>query len=68
MGIIGDIFKGMVMLSMIAVLQNGCSVKNMASGAASANKKGLSSYGGYSRALIGSDKSWARQIKGLLWG
>lgn len=60
MGIIGDLFRGMVILSFIAVAQEGCSVKKMATKAASAHQKGLSSYGSYSRKLTGSDGSWAR--------
>lgn len=39
--------------AIIVIAQNGCSVKNMATKAAQAHKKGLTSYGAYSRALAG---------------
>ncbi len=58
MDLIGSLFKGMVMLSLVALLQEGCSVKEMAGRAADAHKKGLSSYGEYSRQLTGSQRSW----------
>ncbi|MCB0368107.1 MAG: hypothetical protein KDD45_01385 [Bdellovibrionales bacterium] len=61
MGLIGDLFKGMVMLSIFALVQHGCSVKNMAEHAMKAHKKGLSSYGDYSRSLTGYQKSWAKK-------
>ena len=60
MDLINDVFRGMVMLSLVAVLQEGCSVKEMAGRAADAHKKGLSSYGDYSRKLTGSHKSWVK--------
>ena len=60
MDLIGDLFKGMVILSLMALAQEGCSVKQMAGKAVEAHKKGLSSYGGYSRSLTGSGKSWAK--------
>ena len=60
MGLISDLFKGMVVLSIFALVQNGCSVKKMAERAADAHKKGLSSYGAYSRSLTGVQKSWAK--------
>ena len=53
MGILGDLLKGFMVLSIYALIQNGCSVKNMAERAAEAHKKGLTSYGAYSRALTG---------------
>lgn len=60
MDLIGSVFKGMVLLSLMAVAQQGCSVKEMAGIAANAHKKGLSSYGEYSRKLTGSSMSWAK--------
>jgi len=60
MDLIGDLFRGMVFLSLMAVAQHGCSVKEMAGKAADAHKVGLSSYGEYSRKLTGSDRSWAK--------
>ena len=60
MTILSDIFKGAIALSFLAVIQNGCSVKNMAERAAEAHKKGLTSYGGYSRMLTGHNGSWAK--------
>lgn len=60
MDLIGSVFRGMVLLSLMAVAQHGCSVKDMAGKAAEAHKAGLSSYGEYSRDLTGSQRSWAR--------
>ena len=53
MNLISDLFKGMLMLSFIALAQHGCSVKKMAERAAKAHQKGLTSYGAYSRSLTG---------------
>ncbi len=61
MDLVSGMFKGMVILSLVALLQEGCSVKEMAGRAADAHKKGLSSYGEYSRRLTGSQRSWATQ-------
>ena len=60
MRLIGDLFRGMIVLSLMAVAQNSCSVKKMATKAANAHKKGLTNYGEYSRALTGSQDSWAK--------
>ena len=60
MDLIGGLFKGMVLLSLMAVAQHGCSAKQMAGKAADAHEKGLSSYGEYSRKLTGSQRSWAK--------
>ncbi|USN48532.1 MAG: hypothetical protein H6626_05415 [Pseudobdellovibrionaceae bacterium] len=60
MSIITDMFKGLMILSIFAIIQNGCSVRNMAEKAAQAHKKGLTSYGAYSRALTGVQESWAK--------
>ena len=60
MDLISGIFRGMVMLSLVALLQEGCSVKEMAGRASETHKKGLSSYGEYSRKLTGSQRSWAK--------
>ena len=45
MSLIDDIFKGFIILSIMSLTQHGCSVKEMASQATKAHKKGLSSYG-----------------------
>ncbi len=58
MSIIGDLFKGMVMLSFFAVIQHGCSVKGMAGMAAEAHKNTVS-YGDFSRKMTGFSGSWA---------
>ncbi len=60
MDLIGDLFRGMVILSLMAVAHHGYSVKEMASKAADAHKAGLSSYGESSRKLTGSGRSWAQ--------
>lgn len=57
MSIIGDLFKGIVILSILALVDQGFTVKDMASKAAYSHKKGLTKYGEYSRALTGSQKS-----------
>jgi len=53
MTLINDLLKGAVALSMIALIQNGCSVRQMAERAASVHERGLTSYGAYSRVLVG---------------
>ncbi len=63
MNLIGDLFKGMVVLSLLAVIQHGCTVKDMASKAADAHKKGLTEYGAYSRVLTGHQGSWVKVKK-----
>ena len=60
MGIINSIFQGFITISLLALIQHGCSVKDMAGKAADAHKKGLSSYGGYFRILTGQKRSWAK--------
>ncbi len=60
MDFVGDLFRGMVVLSLMAVAQHGCTAKEMASKATDARKKDLSSYGGYSRKLTGNGRSWAK--------
>lgn len=59
MGIFSDLFKGAILLSFIALGQHAFSVKKMASHAVDAHKRGLTSYGTYSRQLTGYKKSWA---------
>ncbi|MBT4761541.1 MAG: hypothetical protein HOO06_07590 [Bdellovibrionaceae bacterium] len=59
MNLINELFRGMTILSFFAVIQHGCSVKDMANKAANAHKNSVS-YGAYSRLLSGSDESWAR--------
>ena len=59
MSIINDLFRGFLILSFVALAEHGCSVKEMGKTAAKTHKKGLSSYGAYSRMLTGSNKSWA---------
>lgn len=60
MSLIGDLLRGLVTLSIVAVIQNGCTVKDMARKAAKAHQKGLTSYGQYSRMLTGHQDSWAK--------
>ncbi len=60
MTIIDDLFKGAIILSIVAVVQNGCSVKKMAERAANAHKNTVS-YGAYSRALTGHKGSWIKK-------
>ena len=60
MNLIGEFLRGMVILSILAVVQHGCSVKDMAKKAAKAHERGLSDYGTYSRILTGEQDSWAK--------
>ena len=57
MSLLNELFRGAIILGFVAVAQYGCKVKDMANKASSAHKKGLTSYGAYSRALTGSDSS-----------
>ena len=56
MGILNDLFKGAIAFSILALLQHGFTVKDMAKKAAKAHQKGLTKYGQYSRALTGHKK------------
>lgn len=56
MGIINNLFKGMIILSILALADHGFTVKDMASKAANSHKKGLTKYGEYSRMLTGYNK------------
>lgn len=60
MGLINDLFKGMIILSILALADHGFIVKGMASKAADSRKKGLTKYGEYSRMLTGYKKSSAK--------
>ena len=60
MDLINELLKGMVTLSIFAVVQHGCTVKEMAKKAANSHQKGLTSYGDYSRMLTGHQQSWAK--------
>ena len=60
MSLISELLRGMVILSILAVGQHGCSVKDMAKKAAKAHEKGLSPYGEYSRTLTGQQGSWVK--------
>lgn len=53
MGFLGDLVRGMLILSFLAFIQNGFSVKTMAERAVKAYKEGLSSYQEYSNKLTG---------------
>ena len=53
MGILGDLVRGMIILSFLAFVQNGFSVKKMAEKAASTHKKELTSYQAFSNKLTG---------------
>lgn len=57
MSILSDLFKGAIILSFIAIVDHGFTVKGMAKSAAKAHKKGLTSYGAYSRILTGHEGS-----------
>lgn len=63
MSLIGEIFKGMVLLSILAVVQQSCSVKKMANKAVSAHKHGLTEYGAYSKMLSEKENSWVKYKK-----
>lgn len=57
MGIIGDLFKGTVVLSILALVDHGFAARDMASKAADSHKKGLTKYDQYSRMLTGYQNS-----------
>ena len=63
MNLIGELFRGMIILSFLAVAGKRCTVKKMAGKAADAHIRSLSSYGAYSRLLSGSNESWAKPTK-----
>ncbi len=56
MGLINDLFKGMIILSILALLDHGFTVKDMASKTADSHETGLTKYGEYSRLLTGYKK------------
>ena len=56
MSILNDLFKGLIILSILALAQYGFSVEDMANQAAKAHKNGLTKYGEYSRVLTGHKK------------
>lgn len=53
MSLINDLMKGLIVLAILALIQNGFSVKKMAEKAVNAHKKGLTSYQAYSNKLTG---------------
>jgi len=53
MSLINDLVKGLIVLAILALIQNGFSVKKMAEKAVNAHKKGLTSYQAYSNKLTG---------------
>ena len=57
MNLLNDLFKGAIVLSILALAQQGFTVKDMANEAAKVHEKGLTKYGSYSRALTGYHKS-----------
>lgn len=63
MNVIKEISDGMIILSIFAVIQQGCSVKDMADKAAKAHQKDLTDYGAYSRLLTGHKDSWVKVKK-----
>lgn len=63
MNLVNDLFKGMVVLSILALGQHGCTVKEISSKAVDAHIKGLSSYKKYSERLTGETSSWLTSQK-----
>ena len=62
MSILNDLFKGAIVLSIIAVAEQGFTVKSMADKAVSSHRKGLTKYGDYSRILTEVSDSWTDKI------
>lgn len=58
--LISDLFKGIVILSVLALVDHGFTLKDMASKAPDSHKKGLTKYGEYSRVLTGNKNSFAK--------
>jgi len=56
MGIINNLFKGIVILSILALVDHGFTVKEMARKAIDSHNKSLTMYGEYSRFLTGYKK------------
>jgi hypothetical protein len=56
MSLLNDLFKGAIVLSILALAQHGFTVKDMAKEAAKVHEKGLTEYGQYSRVLTGYKK------------
>ena len=57
MSLLNDLFKGAIVLSILALAGHGFTVKDMAKEAAKVHQKGLTKYGQYSRVLTGNQKS-----------
>tara|TARA_B100001971_G_scaffold215154_1_gene258451 strand:+ start:10042 stop:10215 length:174 start_codon:yes stop_codon:yes gene_type:complete len=53
MSLLNDLFKGAIVLSILALAEHGFTVKDMAKEAAKVHDKGLTKYARYSRALTG---------------
>ena len=66
MDIFSDLFKGINILSILALADLGLTVKEMASKAADSHKKGLTKYGEYSRMLTGYQKSYRKITKPVI--
>lgn len=65
MSVLDDLFRGVVVLSFIALAQHGCSVKKMAGAAVKAHQKGLSSYQECLRGIVSYLKSllvWSQKM------
>ncbi|MDP7319577.1 MAG: hypothetical protein QF441_03170 [Bacteriovoracaceae bacterium] len=60
MGILYDLFKGLIVISILSLIHHGLSTQSTAKKASEVHKKGLTSYGSYSRLLTGSSTSWAK--------
>lgn len=61
MSLFNDLLRGMIFLSIMAIIQNGCTPKDMANQAVESHKNGLTQYGDYSRMLTGSQDFWVKR-------
>ena len=61
MNLLNDLFKGAILLSILALAQQGFTVKGMAKEAANVHQKGLTKYGSYSRVLTGHNSSLTKK-------
>ena len=63
MDLINELLKGMITLSFLALVQHGCTVKEISRKAVKAHEKGLTQYGKYSRKLTGNSQTWSKLNK-----
>lgn len=61
MSLLNELFKGAIVLSILALAGHGFTVKDMAKEAAKVHQKGLTKYGSYSGVLTGHNSSLTKK-------